>query len=233
MFESTTWGSRSATATRKAPRARWKAPCDVSSEGLQCCASSTRTRRGSGVLCASASASAANGAAPSPPRRPCRSLETVATSRLECWCPSWSKGSVMHRSAACRGSRCFKTSALSRTRKPASETAWATCCHAPGSPLQSHGIPPLLSRFASSPSTAPRCRSRAFCISRASSAEASCSCASAVPPRRAPLPRPRPRPGATASPELCRSTRSAIHRKKKAATFDTVRASRVAACCSA
>mmetsp|Transcript_97883 Transcript_97883/g.253192 ORF Transcript_97883/g.253192 Transcript_97883/m.253192 type:complete len:355 (+) Transcript_97883:4170-5234(+) len=217
-------GKRSATATRNCAIARWKAPCEVSSEPVQRCVSSTRNERGSAVLCARSSASAANGAPPSPPRRPCVSFEVVATSRFECWWPSCSSGSPTQRSAICRVSRCFSVSGLSSARKPASDTACATCCHAAGSPIQSDGIAPFVMVLASSQRTEQRCRSSAFCASFASSTEAS---ASWPAPRPAPfLPRPRPLPPTSTSCFFI--TRSAAQRRKKTATLAAMRASRPA-----
>mmetsp|Transcript_56373 Transcript_56373/g.121466 ORF Transcript_56373/g.121466 Transcript_56373/m.121466 type:complete len:256 (+) Transcript_56373:3808-4575(+) len=216
MLARTMCGRRSDAATRKAANARWKAPCELSSAGEQCCVISTRKRRGSGVACARSRASAAKGALPSGPRRPCMSFETVATRRLECCWPSWSRGSAMQRSAVCRISRCFRQPSLSNTKKPASDTADAACCQAFGSLDQSQGIAPLPTRLAISPSTETRWRSMAFCASLASSAAASWS-----PPFREPLPPRRVAP----SVEAFFSTRSAAQRKKKTATFEAVFAS--------
>mmetsp|Transcript_35056 Transcript_35056/g.88351 ORF Transcript_35056/g.88351 Transcript_35056/m.88351 type:complete len:367 (-) Transcript_35056:52-1152(-) len=224
MLASTTCGSRSVAATRKEARERWKAPWEESSAPLQCCGSSTKKSRGSGVVCAKSRASAAKGAPPSPLRRPCMSFETVATSRFECWWPSCRSGSEMQRSERLRVSLCFMASVLSKMMNPASDTLCATCCQAAGSLCQSQAMGPLPTSAASSKSVAQRSRSKAFCASLASSMEASCASLAAAP-RRLPLPpRPRPRPPIGAS-DCCFTTRSAAQRRKNTDTFDAVRRS--------
>mmetsp|Transcript_93625 Transcript_93625/g.261951 ORF Transcript_93625/g.261951 Transcript_93625/m.261951 type:complete len:333 (-) Transcript_93625:113-1111(-) len=220
MFESTTCGSFSVTATRNVASARWNAPCELSSAALQWEGSSTRNKRGRGVECVACSTSAAKEAPPSLPRSPCMSLETAATSKFECWCPSCTSGSAMHFRAECRVSRCLKASADSKMMNPASDTYWATCCQAAGSPNHSAGMLPLPIKLRSSPKTAQRDFSKARWISFASSKAASCS-ASPGAPRRAPL--PRPRPAARAASGACFSTLSAAHFRKNTATLAAVR----------
>mmetsp|Transcript_42811 Transcript_42811/g.115053 ORF Transcript_42811/g.115053 Transcript_42811/m.115053 type:complete len:200 (-) Transcript_42811:187-786(-) len=131
----------------------------------------------------------------------------------------------MHLMAACLVSRLFSISWLSSTRKPASETAWAACWKAAGSPIHSHGMAPLPSRPTSSPSALHRCLSATFAASLASSADISCPSPSALAP---PLPRPRPRRAPTVSALSRRNSRSAAQRKKKMQTLQAVRASRAA-----
>jgi len=162
MFASTTCGKRSVTATKNWASARWNAPCEESSPALQCPGSSTKKRRGKGVVCASSKASAAKDAPASVLRKPCINFETVATSKFECWCPSCKSGSAMQRKDSCRVSRCFKASLLSRTWKPASDTHWATDCHEEGSPIHNQGMPPLPTKLETSMSSAQRRRSAAF-----------------------------------------------------------------------